>query len=642
MKACVVGTAGHVDHGKTTLVGALTGVDTDRWTEEKERGLTIDLGFAPLHRDDDLEVGLVDVPGHEDFVKNMLAGATGVDVVLLVVAADEGPMPQTREHLTAVHLLGIDRGVIALTKADRVSPEWMELARETVEEEMRTVVGHTGWPIVAVSAVDGTGVEAVREALMAEAREVTPREEDDLFRMPVDRSFSLEGVGTVVTGTTWTGDVGGGDRLRALPADRRVRVRSTQVHGEERARVGAGRRCALGLADVTPEEVRRGTFLTSHARWSPSSSVGARLTVPAHGTRPIEDGQRVRIYHGTRETMARVELTEEVLRPGTRGWARLRLEEPVAVRVRDRFVVRFYSPVSTIGGGTVAWPEAGSSWRERTTEWNRLLGSDQGDALQAALLLSGRAGSSGDQLPLCTGSSERSLRDLCSAPPAEVLEIRGRWFHASALESTQRRLLSELEEIHEGRPRAPAASLESLRAALPASASGALVERALDDLRRSGEVVTDGPDVRRPGHTPTLTESERDAKARLMERLEAGGPNPPRVKRLARVVEGDVDLLHDLLTLLEREDRVVAVSPDLYLARPVEERLRRRARRILEERDGPVPLSDFKDAFGTSRSYLIPLLEHFDRVGMTRRTGEGRVLAADEATGEDPDREEVA
>jgi selenocysteine-specific elongation factor len=277
LKGIVLGTAGHVDHGKTALVRALTGVETDRWAEERERGLTIDIGFAPLHVDADLEVGVVDVPGHEDFVKNMLVGSTGIDAVLLVVAADEGPMPQTREHLSIARLLGVRHGIVALNKVDRVEPEWRELARDATLEESGRILGHRDWPVVEVSTLTGEGLTELRAHILDLANELPARPEEDVFRMPVDRAFSVAGAGTVVTGTTWSGRVTTGDTVRLLPVDLRARVRSLQVHGSDRDSVGPGSRAALALVGVETSRATRGAVVVSGAAWRSHRRFGARI-----------------------------------------------------------------------------------------------------------------------------------------------------------------------------------------------------------------------------------------------------------------------------------------------------------------------------------------------------------------------------
>lgn len=620
----VLGTAGHVDHGKTTLIRALTGVDTDRWREEKERGLTIDIGFAPLDLGEELEVGVVDVPGHQDFLKNMLAGATGVDLLLLVVAADEGPMPQTREHLAIAGLLGLRHGVVALTKSDRVEEDWLELVRDATREELRRTLGHAEWPLVPVSALRETGLDVLRERLRQAALAVDARPANDLFRLPVDRAFTIHGTGTVITGTAWSGEVEVGQEVRILPDGPAARVRSLQVHGASRPRLAAGRRCALALVGVDPDQVPRGRVAVRGAGWRPVSRLGARIRLLAESGRSLEHGQRVRVHHGTREVLARVQLPDRAsLAAGSSGWAVLRLERPVVPRVRDRFIVRFYSPVVTIGGGEVAELEPPREWVERTGAWRRLLEEEPEEAFVAAVELQGPRGMEDVALPVATGLPVEACGRLRAAPPSGVLTAGDRWYAARLLEEASRWLRAELERLHRLRPRAPGASLEALRASAGSRFGGPLVERALESLATSGQVVLEGPTVRRPDHRPTLTRGERAASDRLLALLAEGGAEPPTLEELAAGLNGDRELLHDLLRLLEDEGRVRAVTPDLYLAADVAERLERQAREVLAA-GVPAPPTAFKDAFGVSRKYLIPILEYLDRRGITRRTGEGR------------------
>lgn len=631
MKAFVVGTAGHVDHGKTALVRALTGVDTDRWDEEKERGLTIDLGFAPLEMGEEREIGIVDVPGHEDFVTNMLAGATGLDLLLLVVAADEGPMPQTREHLTIANLLGVDAGVVALTKVDRVDDEWLALVRETVEEELRTVLGHAGWPVLAVSATEDTGVDAIREEIRERAGKLRERSVTDLFRLPVDRSFSVRGAGTVVTGTAWSGTVRVDDRLRVLPQDRSVRVRSLQVHGTDRSEVGAGRRCALALVGVDPEDVPRGSVLVEGDAWRATDRIGARIRLPGHVDRSVEDGQRVRIYLGTREVMARADLARAMVLPGETVRARFFLEQPLVPRARDRFVIRFYSPVVTLGGGMVADRDPGPDWPDRGEAWAGVLDGRPAEALASATRLRGGAGLSTAEAPLDTGLALESLdRVLEGGPPGDVIRVGDRWFPGELASEVRSELRHELARMHRENRRSAAVSLEALRNAVADDVHGGLIERALDELAAGGEIVVEGPRVRLPDHRPRLTGEEASTAEEIRDRIDEGGLEPPMVPDLKDGLGLDERVLHDLLTLLEEAGDLVAVTPELYLSAGWEERLRERAREVLEHHASPVPVSPFKERLDVSRKYLIPYLEHLDRVGITRRTGDGRRPAAGE------------
>lgn len=543
-------------------------------------------------------------------------------------------MPQTREHLAIAHLLGVRRGVVALTKVDRVEDsDWIDLAREATREELRALGIGEGWPVLPVSPVTGEGMEELRRELGARAEEMETRPRDDLFRLPVDRSFSLTGAGTVATGTVWSGEVGGGDRVRVLPADREVRVRSLEVHGERREVAGAGQRCGLALVGIDPDELDRGAVLVSGPGWRAVRRLGARLRLLPHSDRLVEEGQRVRVYLGTREAMARVRLAgSRPLAPGSEAWARLDLEEPVVARARDRFVLRFYSPVTTIGGGRVAELDPPEDWRGRTDAWEELLagGGTRGPA-RAAVELSGGRGAEPRSLPVTTGLPAGRLREQLPGPPEGVIEAAGRWYPESALRSAARELASEIDGLHEQNRRSEAVSLEALRRTVSGRYRDGLVERALERLAELGEVVLAGPTARRPDHRPDLTDEEERLRRRVREAVDRGGLAPPEVEDLRPHADGDRDLLHDLLALMVSEGELVPVSADLYLTPEHERELRRLGREVLESREEPVSPGPFKEAFGVTRSYLIPLLEYLDRTGLSRRTGDGRVLADPEA-----------
>ena len=623
----VLGTAGHVDHGKTTLVRALTGVDTDRWAEEKERGLTIDIGFARLDLQAELETGIVDVPGHEDFLKNMLAGTTGIDLLLLVISADEGPMPQTMEHLAIARLLGVQAGVVALTKVDRVDEEWLELAVETSREALATV-GWEEWPIVPVSSVTGQGLDQLRAELAESLRHVAKRSPDDLFRLPVDRAFSIHGTGTVVTGTVWSGRVRTGDEVRILPSGQVARVRGLQVHEEPRREVEAGRRCALALVGPEAEEVPRGTVIVRGEAWRSSGRLGARIRILSGFPRPLRHDQRIRLYLGTREVMARLLLPDgRTLAPGETASAVIRLESPLVARVGDRFVLRHYSPVTTIGGGQVAELDPSPGWKRRAEGWSRILDGDEADTLTAAIEISGGAGTASQALPIVTGLDVATVESLEATPPVGVFRARDRWFPAASGHEARRFLLEELDRLHDSHRRSARVPLSALRASALLHFAEELVDRSLDELGADRELVVDGPGVRRPDHRARLSEAELNRKEELYVTIRAGDAEPPTRSELERRFGQDRDLLQDLLLLLREEGRIVAITPEIFLAREVTDQLVEQTRELLAGgADGPPTL--FKEAFGVSRKYLIPILEYLDREGVTRRTGEGRVLVS--------------
>lgn len=622
----VIGTGGHVDHGKTALVRALTGVETDRWKEERERGLTIDIGFAELHLEHDVETGIVDVPGHEDFLKNMLAGATGIDVLLLAVAADEGPMPQTYEHLAIAELLGIEHGVVALTKSDRADDAWLELATEATAELLHDVLGHRDWPIVPVSAVSGDGLETLREALRGQLRHAPAREVRDMFRLPIDRSFSIRGTGTVVTGTVWSGGVAVGDRLTVLPGGHEARVRALQVHGHTRSQVSAGRRCALALVGLEPQQAPRGSVLVADDGWRESARLGVRVRLLERPGRSLEHGQRVRVYLGTRETMGRALLLERRdLEPGATGWATLALEDALVARVRDRVVLRFYSPVTTIGGGEIAELDPPRRWESRPGAWASILDAEPSAAIRAAIRLTDTAGLPVAEASHSTGYAPAEITGTGEID-SELLRIGDAWFTEAALDRATVRTLEVVEHLQEAHRRATAVSLGAVRARARASCASELVDAALERLSGSGAVQIDGPRVRLPGHEPRLTSSECEARDDILRTIEAGGLQPPTVNDLGQALRIDRDLVDDLLPLLQDEGRTVAITPEIHVARAEIESLIERVRELLA--DGEIaPPTRFKEVFGLSRKYLIPILEYLDREGVTKRTGDGRVLA---------------
>lgn len=623
-RGIVIGTAGHVDHGKTALVRMLTGVETDRWLEERKRGLTIDLGFARLDLDPDLETGIVDVPGHEDFLKNMLAGATGIDVLLLIVAADEGPMPQTHEHLAIARLLNIRRGVVALTKSDRVDGEWLDLAHETTRELLDEDSARVSWEIVPVSALTGDGIEPLREALRRSTAGIRARSVDDRFRLPVDRSFSIRGTGTVVTGTVWSGSIGVGDTVSVFPGGNSARVRALQVHEDPRPRVTAGRRCAVALVGVAPASVERGSVLFDPSEWTSSERLGVRVRALGSRDRPLLHGQRLRVYLGTREVMARLQTVDRrPVAPGATAWAVLALEAPLLARTRDRAILRFYSPVTTIGGIRVAELNPPPGWPARTESWGPILDGAAEEAIAAAVALRGLRG-----LPVATSSILLGRRDSTletAAEEAGCVRIGGRWFAADAVAEAMEAVEESVARLHAADRRAPGVSKEAVRSAMAAVCDLELAETAVRRLLADRRLVESGPRLALPGHAPRLTEREEEGRAQLARTIEAAGLQPPLVTELGRSLRLDRAVLDDLLRLLQESGVTKAVTPELHVAASALETMEARVRDLLAD-GAPAPPARFKETFGLSRKYLIPLLEYLDREGVTRRTTEGRTL----------------
>lgn len=620
MKSLVLGTAGHVDHGKTTLVKALTGIDTDRFQEEKDRGLTIDIGFAHLDLAPDIRVGIVDVPGHHDFLGNMLAGSTGIDAVLLVVAAHDGPMPQTREHLQIASLLGLQEGVIALTHVDRVDEEFAELAGSTAAEEVLDIMGRE-WPVVHVDGTRGTGLDSLRDALRELAERLPEPPDDPVFRLPVDRSFTIAGAGTVVTGTTWSGQVAVGDRVRILPAGQEARVRSLQVHGEERRQVGPRHRCAASLVGISRNQVERGDTLVTDASWSPSSRLGVMLRLLRGGKRPVEHGQRIRLFMGTGETMARVALSSEgALEPGDISAAVLECETPVVVRAGDPLIIRFYSPVELLGGGRVAEVNPPHHWRDRVANWEACLGLDVQQSIEATLRLAGASGCTDGELRLATPHHVTG-----GLPPEwSALRIEDRWFDPEQRDRMSTELHSWMQQAHKESPLEVGLALQSLRTAGGTDTAPQLVEAAIGSMVESGDIVIDGPRVRLTGHQVRLSEDQRAIQESLVAAITAGGLMPPTPADLAEITSASRSLVNDLLKLLVEDGVFVQLTPDFLVTAAAEKKLRLSVLRVLKELERPTP-SDFREALGVTRRYLIPMLEYLDGAGWTERSSDGRL-----------------
>ncbi|MFI5209584.1 MAG: selenocysteine-specific translation elongation factor [Gemmatimonadales bacterium] len=609
----IIGTAGHVDHGKSALVEALTGHRMDRLAEERRRGITIDLNFAPYPLPDGSVAGFIDVPGHEDFVQTMVAGSSGVDLVLLVVAADEGIMPQTREHLSIVEQLGIPRGIVVLTKTDLVDSEWLALLEAEVGEWVAasSVVFDAPLP---VSALTGTGLPALRAAIVAQAAHTRPRDPGDLFRMPVDRAFSVPGVGTVITGTAWSGSVTVGEAIRLLPDGREGRIRSIETFGAAVERSQPGARTAIGLAGVDRAAVRRGDLAVSpDAPWVSSRALDVRLESLADMSDRLAERTRVRVSLGTTEVMARLHL-----RPGAGGqaWAlaRLALESPVVARGGDRFVLRSFSPVTTIGGGTILDPVP----PRRGAAWPASLGALQPGERLAALVARRREGARVADLPVLLGTSDSATAALVDRG-AGLTNIGGRLVPASMMRDLERAALEQVEEWHRLHPADPGAPIETIRKTL--SRTGGLAMAAIEAQVAKGSLVRREALLIRSGWSASGGASTEEIE-RLVLMLEAAGLTPPSLAEL-EASSGKADL-RTMLKPPVAEGRLVAVAPDRYFAAgPINEFV---AALQAVGTGGAITPTVLRDRLGLSRKFLIPLLEWADRRGLTRRNGESRVL----------------
>jgi selenocysteine-specific elongation factor len=628
----VFGTAGHIDHGKTALVRALTGIDTDRLPAEKQRGITIDLGFASLEVGE-YRIALVDVPGHERFVRNMLAGASGLDLALLVVAADDSVMPQTREHLEILRLLRLGGGVIVLTKCDLVETSWIDL----VEDEVRELVRGTfldGAAIVRTSTVTGQGVTDLKQALQALCAAAAPRGDSGVFRMAIDRSFTIAGHGTVVTGTVASGSVAVGDELAWLPDGRMVRVRGLERHDRPVERIGRGSRAAINLSGVHHLEVRRGQELAAPGYLEPARIVSVEVVETSDAIHPLRHRGRYKLHLGTAEVPAVLSLLAgEDAVPGEVRLAQILASEPI-VAVNDQpFVLRAESPPATVGGGRVIQPVSRRCRRRdhaMIARLGRLRSTDPLERLRAALSFLGLTPSTEIRLSALTGLSAddvgRDLAllvasgDLVELPVGPRRTLRVPREFASDLED---RVLRALGRLHDDHPRQATIPRMHLSAALPDLASDALVAAIIERLKAKGKVVADARTVALCGFEPKLSQGERRLKEELADAIRSGGMSPPDAADLMATAGNRSPVVPDLLALLRDEQRVVEVGSGLFVDAEVETELRRRVRERLA--DGlAMTMADLRDLLGTTRKYAVPIGEYLDRIGLTKRDGDVR------------------
>ena len=630
MKHVVVGTAGHIDHGKTSLVKALTGTDTDRLPEEKARGITIDLGFAFLEESDGLTVEIVDVPGHERFVKNMLAGVGGIDLALMVIAADEGVMPQTREHLAICSLLRIKSGLVALTKTDLAEPDWLEL----VQEDVRALLEPTflsGCPIVPVSVKTGQGLGELRSALAELARAVPARSTDQTPRLPIDRVFTIRGFGTVVTGTLAAGRFAVEDKIEVYPRGVESRVRGLQVHGHAVEAASAGQRTALNLQGVERAAIERGDVVAPAGALLPALLADATLELLADAPRALKVRDRVRFHVGTQEVMARVLLVDRAeLEPGQVSYGRFRLEAPIVALPGDRYVIRSYSPIVTIGGGTLLDIAPPRFKRKGPALLAHLQLLDQGTAAQVLeehLRQAGPAGARAADLRARTPFGPDELRQLLEegVKAGTVLAVDREWYlHRDANDRLRSQTLALLEAFHADNPLRSGISREELR-----SRAGHAQERVfaqlLTGLEAEGVVRSERDQVRLAAHSIRLSADQQ----RVVDGLEAdyreagAAPASPEEALARHGVKGNER--HELYQVLVADRRLVRVREGLYFHALALGDIQEALVAYLKANKEIGP-SGIKDLLGVSRKYAIPLLEYFDAQRVTVRQGEHRVL----------------
>jgi selenocysteine-specific elongation factor len=629
MKSIIVGTAGHIDHGKTALVKALTGIDADRLAEEKRRGITIDLGFAHLDlpgaNGEPLHIGFVDVPGHERFVRNMLAGVGGIDLVLLVIAADESIKPQTREHFDILQLLGVQRGVTVLTKSDAVDAETLDVVRLEVEEFLRGSFLE-GQPSIAVSSLTGAGLDDLKRAIIAAAAEVRPRDADALARLPIDRVFTMKGFGTVVTGTLVAGTVRREEELEVFPTGQKVRVRGVQVHGLAADAAVAGQRTALNLAGASTDDLARGMTLAPVATFQTTRRVDVRLNLLSSAPRPLKSRSRVHLHSNTMETVAEIGLHgAKQLAAGAQAYARLKLPQPALLLPGDRFIIRQFSPVVTIGGGVVL--DAASIPRMPGLEsFLQVLESGDPEAmLRARIARRGHGGISMARLIAETGWTRDFLeaRLARAVKDARVLRVGDLFVDAPAMLGLQELMLSSVESFHRKNSLVGGIAREALREQVKASAE--VFATSLERLSREKKIESAGELLRLPGHGVVMKDEEAESKQKIEVAFAGSGLKVPALPEVLAGLKVDKARAQKIVTLLLRDKVLIKVSDELVFHRSALEDLRRVVA-TQKARSPKMDVATFKELTGVSRKYAIPLLEYLDRERVTRRVGDAREI----------------
>ncbi|MGZ6248346.1 MAG: selenocysteine-specific translation elongation factor [Syntrophales bacterium] len=633
MKHFIIGTAGHVDHGKTALIKAITGIDTDRLKEEKERGISIELGFASLNLPDGRTFGIVDVPGHERFIRNMVSGASGIDMVIMVIAADEGVMPQTREHLHICSLLGIKKGLVALTKADMVADEWLDLVKDDVHEFLKGTFLEAS-PVVPVSSITGAGIEELLDALGRVAADIQGESDAGIFRLPVDRTFTMKGFGTVVTGTLISGDIELGEDVEILPPGVTAKVRGIQIHNQSVTVAEAGQRTAINLQGVEKDTIARGDVLARPRTLKPSMRLDVCMEYLSNNGRKLKNRNLVRFHVGTNEVIGRIILLDrEDVEPGAKASAQVVLESPIVAMARDRFVIRSYSPVTTIGGGMIVdpLPKKHKGKSDRVNHEIDLL-HDGSDTERAGIILerSGIEGIGISELEMRTGIHQSILKDilgtLSSKKQVVVVDTdESRIVSASIYQNLQDRILLEMRAYHERYPLKEGISKEELRSTAGQFARQRLFNMAVRELEKRGEIVVERENLRLSAHRVDLKGELEDLRNKIGETYMDAGITPPTIKELMEKFAGQRSLAESVISVMLKEGSLIKINEDLYFHKEVLTRLREDYKALLV-RDGKATPASMKELTGLSRKFIIPLMEYFDITKLTIRAGDHRIL----------------
>ena len=635
----IVGTAGHIDHGKTALVKALTGVDADRFPEEKLRGITIDIGFAELKLDE-LNIGFVDVPGHEKFVKNMLAGASGIDLVLLIIAADEGVMPQTREHFEICRLLEIKTGLVVLTKKDLVDEEFLELVKLDAQELVENSFLENA-PIVELSAKTGEGIEEFKKVLRETAAKIPHRKNETIARLPIDRSFSVKGFGAVVTGTLVSGEIKESDELEILPMRKKVRVRGLQTHGKAVKAAHAGQRTAINLGGIDHAEIMRGMVLSVPNGLRPTQIFDAEIEVLKDAKRALKSRQRVRVNIGTIEALARVQVlnNEGEITQGEKDFVQLRLEIPIVAIPNERFILRSYSPQITIAGGKILDASAIKHRRKDIENIRKylqnLIEAENDKAKQVKLFLetANEHGLTFSDLRSRTGWRDEILKKAIAENVVQkaIIEAENFYVARTPFDNLAAKTLTEIESYHKREPLAKGILRETLREKIFARLAPDIFKTTLSTIEKEGKIVAEKDIVRLAAHSLELSAEEKLLRERLAKIYKTANLEVPKLDDACLEAIKNTKLTKEharkIFQLLLNSGEIVKVTEEFYFGREAIDNLVKELKKFADQTsDRLIDVPMFKDIAGISRKYAIPLLEYFDRERITRRAGDKRLI----------------
>jgi selenocysteine-specific elongation factor len=633
MKQIILGTAGHIDHGKTTLIKTLTGIDLDRLKEEKERGITIQLGFTSLSLPSGQRLGIVDVPGHEKFVRNMVAGVGGIDIVLFTIAADEGIMPQTREHLDICQIIKIKRGVIAITKTDLVDEEWLQLVKDEIKGFTKNSFLENA-PVIPLSSTTGQGIPDLLSTLDNLAKEVEERTSEGIFRLPVDRVFTMKGFGTVVTGTLISGTISIGDNVEILPEKIEAKIRGIQVHNQQVKKATAGLRTAINLQGVDKDFLERGSMLVSPKTLQPTSRIDVKIEHLPNSPKVLKNRSRVRFHSGTSEVLAQlILLDKEELPPGGSSLAQLKLEESVIVLPRDRFVIRCYSPVFTIGGGEILDAHPHKHKRlvsETVSQLNAIQEGSDKEKISLFVLDSNLAGLDLPQLISRMGKEPSQLSLLLNKLIKEkklvlIDKETQKVIAIQKYEELKSTLLSQIKNYHKKFPLKKGMIKEELKSKLPQLVDSRLFNHLLNNLLNTSRIKLEKDKLWLHEHKPLLKDSQKEQKDKIAKIYLEGNLTPPSFKELIEKLSSDEKETRSIIDLLTADGTAVKVKENLWFHREALETLKKNLTEYLKK-NGEITTTQFKDLTKASRKYTIPLMEYFDQLKITIRVGDKRIL----------------